>query len=168
MAEMEAATVAPSSPWMRPEAAAVFMGITVRELMAIPDLPQFRPTPRVVRFNIDVLKSYRHVQPRGASAETLTKLMRACLARHPATGRVYFLKCREIVKVGYSSDPDRRRAELQAVIPFKLEALGSTAGSVPSERAIHGLLDASKSDIQTEWFYHNTAMLEAIAEVCNG
>jgi excisionase family DNA binding protein len=97
--------------------------------------------------------------------EELARLMqRKMVSAGPLDGGfVYFIRCREIVKVGYSVEPTRRRGELQDLIPFDLDLLGYIAASGKAERALHRTLAAIRHNRLKEWFVLTPALEGAIA-----
>lgn len=87
----------------------------------------------------------------GASA--IATLIEDGIAGHPRDGGfVYFIRCQDIVKIGYSRDPSRRMRELQSVIPFELEMLGYLTASAKAERALHVSFHPVKHSLLEEWF----------------
>lgn len=148
--------------YLNAERAAQYMGITERELRALPGLLQCRPLKRRILWDIKDLKEYRPNLPLPSLTDGLVALIDRRLAEHPRTGFVYFIRCRELVKIGFSMKPMERLNDLQAVIPFELTMLGYVCGSVPGEWALHETFTSLKSSMGNEWFYHSPALLSAI------
>jgi hypothetical protein len=145
--------------------AARYMGVTPRELLALPDLLQCRPLPRKILWDMKDLQAYKPKLPLPKTSEKLATLILARIAEYPAAGFIYFVVCRELVKVGFSGEPPARVAALQAVIPFELQLLGAVRGSIPAERGLHAAFSSIKSSVGHEWFYHSPALLDAIKTV---
>ena len=150
------------SRYLPPREAADFLGVEPRAIRQLPDLPYARLGPRTVRYDVVDLAEYRRRLPLPTGADGLAMLIRKRISEHAQTGHIYFIQCRELVKIGFSMDPPRRRVGLQAVIPFELVLLGAVAGSVPAERELHAAFASIKSPLLTEWFYHSPALLDAI------
>lgn len=148
--------------YLKPDEAAAYLGVEPEAVRLLPDLAQCRPTPRLILYDIQDLKAYRNRIPIPQDAGALAKLITGRISEHPTTGLIYFMQCREIVKIGYSAEPPSRHAQLQAVIPFELLLLGSVPGSVAAERNLHAALDSVRYRGLAEWFYHSPALLEAI------
>jgi hypothetical protein len=77
------------------------------------------------------------------------------------------MRCRELVKIGYSIDPPNRHRQLQAFIPFDLDLIGYLPGSILAERALHAVFASIKAGAIDEWFRHSPALLEAIAAIAS-
>jgi hypothetical protein len=160
-----------SQRYFRPDEAAAYLGIAPAAVRALPDLWQCRLTDRLIRYDLEDLKAYRYKLPLPKNADGLADLIRTRVAEHETVGFIYFMRCREIVKIGYSAEPPSRHAALQAVIPFELELLGSMPGSVAAERDLHKTFSSIKYERHTEWFYHSPELLAAIGaatEACDG
>ena len=63
---------------------------------------------------------------------------------------IYFIQCREFVKVGFAIDPTLRATLLQVGNPYRLDILRTYPGDVLVERRIHRIL-ANWRDLG-EWF----------------
>jgi len=63
---------------------------------------------------------------------------------------VYFVRCQDFVKVGYSSTPMKRIANLQIGNPFTLEVLIIIPGSVTTETELHNVF--SDLHYANEWY----------------
>ncbi|MEM7746624.1 MAG: GIY-YIG nuclease family protein [Pseudomonadota bacterium] len=72
---------------------------------------------------------------------------------------VYFITCRNYVKVGHSQCISSRMKTLQGHIPFQLCLLGALEGTTADENRIHRAL--SKKHHHNEWF-HLSDQLEQI------
>lgn len=53
------------------------------------------------------------------------------------TGFVYFLRCGDFVKIGYSENPKRRLLHLQTATPYDFELIGAHKGSREQEQYLH-------------------------------
>jgi hypothetical protein len=55
------------------------------------------------------------------------------------TGQVYFLKAPAVnlIKIGFSIDPERRLNEVRLISPTPVEFMGSIRGDYEEERALH-------------------------------
>ena len=73
---------------------------------------------------------------------------------------VYFIRCLDSVKVGYSKHPNLRLSGLQTANPNKLEMLGYFAGSKYEEQEIHE--DLKKHRQSGEWFSYCEEVQEYI------
>ena len=101
-------------------------------------------------------------------AEDIAQLMRRTInATDMDGGFVYFMRCREIVKVGYSIDPGRRLLELQALIPFDVELMGYLPASAKAERALHQALSSIRHGRLREWFILGGAFETAVNLILN-
>jgi hypothetical protein len=66
------------------------------------------------------------------------------------TGFVYFLRCGDFVKIGFSADPQRRLRYLQTATPFDFELLGYHAGTKWHEQRLHKVFASLRH--RHEWF----------------
>lgn len=64
--------------------------------------------------------------------------------------RVYFMKCRDRIKIGTSLDPDDRLRTLQTGSAYPIVLLGTIPGSFKTENAVHRALSPWRLD--GEWF----------------
>lgn len=78
------------------------------------------------------------------------------------TGFVYFLRCGEFVKVGYSRQPKKRLATLQTATPHDVELLGRLPGTMAQERAVHRCLQHLHH--RNEWFRMSDDIIALIRE----
>lgn len=63
---------------------------------------------------------------------------------------VYFIKCKQYVKIGHASDVSKRLSELQIGCPFPLKLMAVIPGDRRLERAFHEALHAWR--VRGEWF----------------
>lgn len=79
------------------------------------------------------------------------------------TGFIYFLRCGEFVKIGYSKEPENRLRYFETGSPYDFEMLAVHPGSERDEAALHRLLAAYRH--KGEWF---CGCAEIAAIVANG
>lgn len=65
-------------------------------------------------------------------------------------GFIYFIRCGEFVKIGFSKKPKVRLRALAIASPFELVTLATHAGSQEDERALHKWLAPHRH--RGEWF----------------
>lgn len=65
-------------------------------------------------------------------------------------GQIYFARCGDLVKIGYSTNFAQRLETLQVQCPQKIEVLLVIAGSLTEEKALHRRFAASRTT--GEWF----------------
>ena len=75
-------------------------------------------------------------------------------------GKVYFIKCRHAIKIGFSLAPAIRIVELQNGSPHDLKLLGWVAGTTDTERSLHEQFSEYK--IRGEWFRAHPSLLSFI------
>jgi hypothetical protein len=80
---------------------------------------------------------------------------------------VYFIRdpASRAIKVGYSTDPTKRLAQLQTATSGQLELLGSIPGGKEEEGRIHALLGFQHQRIKGEWFRETEALVAHIASL---
>ncbi len=76
------------------------------------------------------------------------------------TGFVYFLRCGDFVKIGFSAVPDIRLRDLKNSCPYPIDVLGVHAGSRRLERGLHYHFRALRHDGRREWFSVNEEILD--------
>lgn len=76
-------------------------------------------------------------------------------------GFVYFLRCGDFVKIGYSTDPQRRLRYLQTATPFSFEILGAHVGTRQHEQQLHKIFAPLRH--RHEWFRIDQCILEIAA-----
>jgi hypothetical protein len=154
--------------------AAVILGVTPWRLRRLPDLLYCRVTARTHRWDrkdlmryLPVLRYRQRSKPRRLPTDTeeMATLIIKTLAAHPSDGFVYFMRCREIVKIGFSRQPADRRERLASIIPFELELIGSVPGSWQAEQDLHAAFAERRFGHLREWFTHCPVLLAAIQEV---
>lgn len=99
---------------------------------------------------------------------TLGRRLRDAVLAHPTTdgSRVYFIKVRGFVKVGFSRQLDARAAALGTGMPDEPELLGSLPGGREAEKAAHKAL--AKYHHKNEWFALTKTVKTAISVACGG
>jgi hypothetical protein len=65
-------------------------------------------------------------------------------------GHIYFARCNEYVKVGFSTDCQARLSAISACSPYDVELVGLHEGTVADERRFHKLL--APYHHKREWF----------------
>jgi hypothetical protein len=73
---------------------------------------------------------------------------------------IYFLEdtVTHAIKVGYSSEPERRVTEHQTSSSSPLALLGAIPGNLQDERALHAIMDSRFPRITGEWFEGSDAL----------
>lgn len=74
------------------------------------------------------------------------------------TGFVYFIRCGEFVKIGFSANPSNRLRYLQTATPFDFSILGVHPGTKRHEKRLHAIF--SHLHHRLEWFRADEAILE--------
>lgn len=77
---------------------------------------------------------------------------RPLMVRRRARARVYFLKDRNTVKIGYAYIPEQRMSMLSTGNPRKLTLLGTMAGGRKKEGELHRQFAAHRVPRTREWF----------------
>ena len=78
-------------------------------------------------------------------------------------GQVYFLLCRDRIKIGFSTKLERRIDDLQGANAFSIHLLASFAGTPRNEKKVHKLFKDER--IHREWF-HYSARLRKYIKLC--
>lgn len=68
------------------------------------------------------------------------------------TGFVYFLRCGDFVKIGYSAFPNIRINHLRTATPYQVELIGKLAGTMAHEKALHRYFADVRHSRRQEWF----------------
>jgi hypothetical protein len=68
------------------------------------------------------------------------------------TGFVYFLRCGDFVKIGFSKFPNIRINHLRTATPYQVELLGKLEGTQAHERALHRYFADVRHTKRHEWF----------------
>jgi hypothetical protein len=80
------------------------------------------------------------------------------------TGKyVYFLRCGDAVKIGYTTNPSGRLESLKTGLPTPIDAFVLVAGTEADERALHR--EFHQQRVHGEWFRANGALLNVICQV---
>lgn len=163
---------------MWPEEMAVFLSIEPKEVLRLLHerrIPHFRVGPRTLRVQPMDAALYRLAQEDGVDplplfrahdagllAEDVKERAAALLAQRPRTwpldvlpteGWVYLVETTEgpaRVKIGFSSDPQRRLADMQVGSPVKLRLRTKWRGTSEDEASLHRLVAAHR--LHGEWF----------------
>lgn len=92
---------------------------------------------------LDVLKSERApIENKRPTKQNLT-----------SASQIYFIKCEDRVKIGFTNDLKSRLPCLQTGSPFPMEILFAMPGDVAKEKALHKQF--SKYHITGEWFQYS-------------
>lgn len=67
-----------------------------------------------------------------------------------ASGFVYFLRCADLVKIGFSREPDVRARNLGTMSPLGLEMVGLHPGTLQDEAMLHEMFASRR--LHGEWF----------------
>lgn len=73
---------------------------------------------------------------------------------------VYYVKCKEYIKVGFTTDIKERLNSAKTFNPFDIVLLKVTEGSMEDERRIHKVLEAYRH--KGEWFHAHSNVLTHI------
>lgn len=76
------------------------------------------------------------------------------------TGFVYFIRCEDRVKIGYSENPVRRLTKINADAPFPCELLGWVAADDYPERELHERFATDR--LHSEWFAVSPGLLSFV------
>lgn len=82
----------------------------------------------------------------------------------PLDEHVYFVRCMDYVKIGYSSHPPSRAHAMTTDNPFSVELLGSTPGTRVTERIMQRQF--AKWHHRNEWYRLTKGLMRAIEELC--
>lgn len=77
-------------------------------------------------------------------------------------GFVYFIRCEERVKIGFSIQPMNRLTKVNADAPFPCQLLGFVAVDSFTEEALHARFSAHR--VHGEWFAASDEVLDFIAQ----
>lgn len=78
--------------------------------------------------------------------------------------RVYFMRCLDcrLIKIGFSKDVAKRKAQIERSTEHVLEVLGTKLGDRWTEAQLHGSFIHER--VKGEWFRESEALLKYIAE----
>jgi hypothetical protein len=79
-------------------------------------------------------------------------------ATQEKAGFVYFLRCAEWLKIGYSNSPSRRMREIVTRSPYAVTSMAAVRGSRHDEKLIHQAL--ANHRINGEWFSYSAPAAE--------
>jgi len=65
-------------------------------------------------------------------------------------GKIYFIKLKNTVKIGFSKNPWARLSQLKCGMPYEPELICSVNGSMDEEKELHSLFE--EYQINREWF----------------
>ena len=86
--------------------------------------------------------------------------------RQPSPSWVYFVKSRNLVKIGRAKDPYARMLNMQTANGQEIAILGVMPGGAAEESDLHGRFHSDW--VQGEWFRLSDAIKTYIAENCHG
>jgi hypothetical protein len=84
--------------------------------------------------------------------------------RKRAAAVVYFLRCGDFVKIGYSYDPRKRIEKIQVWSPHDCELMGIAAGGPALEKTLHKDFAADRH--RGEWFRLTERLQAEIDRLC--
>ena len=84
--------------------------------------------------------------------------------RAPVEKYVYFIRCEQFVKIGFSSNPRYRAHSFSTSNPFECCLIGLVRGGRDLERQLHELFSAFKH--RDEWFRLTPDIEAQIRELC--
>lgn len=76
---------------------------------------------------------------------------------------IYFVQCKQFVKIGCTDNFSRRYKELQSANPFTLKLLHTMEGSYDTEAALHTIFKAQRS--RGEWFNYKHYLKDCLMGV---
>ena len=79
-----------------------------------------------------------------------------------SAGYVYFLRCGDVVKIGFSKEPLVRLTGLKTTLPGPVHTIVTVPGTPYDERRLHRLVAAHR--INGEWFGNSPAVMRAMAQ----
>ncbi len=74
---------------------------------------------------------------------------------------VYFLRCGDWVKIGFSTDPTRRVREITTKVPYEITTLLTVPGTMQDEKRLHRALERFR--INGEWFAYRSEIAALMA-----
>lgn len=78
-------------------------------------------------------------------------------------GTIYFVRCVDWVKIGWSSDLKGRLKSLQTTAPGEIKLIGKTRGSIKQERDLHSRFAHHR--VSGEWFNADPEILEFVEAI---
>ena len=120
---------------------------------------------RKIRIKLDSLDSELRSYLEDTISE-LTSIPQEWALDPDAECHIYFIRCVDSVKIGYSKNPHQRLRALQTANPNPLELLHSFPSFQHTESLIHQELN--EHHIKLEWFKYNDEVKEFIKDIKNG
>lgn len=80
-------------------------------------------------------------------------------------GKIYFIKCGDSIKIGFSKNPWARCSMLKTGMPEEPILLGYFNGSLVDEKKLHSRFSSIK--VNREWYKATDDLLDTIAVLCN-
>ena len=118
----------------------------------------------VVESWVDAYLDYEDSRPEATQLEVMVEPVRpseaaVCRARGFWDQRVYFMRCLDcrLIKIGYSKDYRRRKAQLERSTEHVLDIIGTQLGDRWLEARIHRLFAADR--VEGEWLRPSDGLL---------
>lgn len=107
----------------------------------------------------------RMLKERAKSIRSAQKKSKKAESKKQRTGQIYFIQQGDdgAIKIGYSTNPEKRLKSLQTGSAYPLKMLLTIEGSEDQEKALHDQFAAYQ--LQGEWFRPVDALLAAIREL---
>lgn len=81
------------------------------------------------------------------------------------TGFIYAIRCGEFVKIGYATNPWKRRLQIRLCNPYPCDMLGFSPGALVDEKSLHSKFAAYHH--RGEWFRLEGLVAEFVAGLEN-
>jgi len=120
---------------------------------------------RKIRIKLDRLDSELRSYLEDTISE-LTSIPQEWALDPDAECHIYFIRCLDSVKIGYSKNPHQRLSALQTANPNPLELLYSFPSFQHTESLIHEELN--EHHVKLEWFKYNDEVKQYIKDIQNG
>ena len=78
-------------------------------------------------------------------------------------GYVYFIRCQDRVKIGFSKDPHKRLTKINADAPYPCELIGAADAALHAEDEIHRQFSSAR--VHSEWFSFTDEIARFVARV---
>lgn len=73
---------------------------------------------------------------------------------------IYFIQCKNFVKIGYSRDPNKRLKKLQTGNPVKMKIIATLPGAYKTEDGLHEAY--RKLKVRGEWFKYKGNLKDGV------
>lgn len=94
------------------------------------------------------------------ATEAIVKSARRARTRQDA-GFIYFIRCRDMVKIGFSVNTTNRLNRIQSFCPYPLTLIASIRGTMADEAALHDRFSSYRE--HSEWFRCEGDLAEYVA-----